>query len=260
MRKYLRYSYISIKEYLAYPSNILAELASKFIYLFMQICLWKALFAGALKHGNLSYSDTIKYVAAACVISIIIECNIIDRMNAQIRSGDIVNDLLRPMDFKLMMLFKHFGNTMIKSLIIAIPTFLFAIRLISDVPFSADRIFVGLVSVVLAYAIHFLYSLVIGMLAFFLIVTWPLNMLLGAIYKLLSGIWIPVTMFPEFLYRINLFLPFRAVYAIPVSLLTGSAIDVRESIFCQLVWIAVFLVLAEFVWVKGYRKLVVQGG
>ena len=137
---------------------------------------------------------------------------------------------------------------------------MFAIRLISDVPFSADRIFVGLVSVVLAYAIHFLYSLVIGMLAFFLIVTWPLNMLLGAIYKLLSGIWIPVTLFPEFLYRINLFLPFRAVYAIPVSLLTGSAIDVRESIFCQLVWLAVFLVLAEFVWIKGYRKLVVQGG
>ena len=149
---------------------------------------------------------------------------------------------------------------MIKSLIIAIPTFLFAIRLISDVPFSADRIFVGMGSVVLAYAIHFLYSLVIGMLAFFLIVTWPLNMLLGAIYKLLSGIWIPVTMFPEFLYRINLFLPFRAVYAIPVGLLTGSTIDVRESIFCQLVWLAVFLVLAEFVWVKGYRKLVVQGG
>ena len=114
MRKYLRYSYISIKEYLAYPSNILAELASKFIYLFMQICLWKALFAGSGSHGNLSYSGTIKYVAAACVVSIIIECNTIDRMNQQIRSGDIVNDLLRPMDFKLMMLFRHFGNTAIK--------------------------------------------------------------------------------------------------------------------------------------------------
>ena len=260
MRKYLRYSYISIKEYLAYPSNILAELASKFIYLFMQICLWKALFDGTKMHGSLSYSSTIRYVAAACVVSIIIECNIIDRMNQQIRSGDIVNDLLRPMDFKLMMLFKHFGSTAIKSLLIAIPTFLFAIRLISGVPFSTDRLVWGLISVSLAYAIHFLYSLVVGMLAFFLIVTWPLNMLLGAIYKLLSGIWIPVTMFPELLYRINLFLPFRAVYAIPVSLLTGSINDVKGSILCQLIWLAVFLILAELVWMKGYKKLVVQGG
>jgi ABC-type uncharacterized transport system permease subunit len=260
MRKYLRYSYISIKEYLAYPSNILAELASKFIYLFMQICLWKALFSGAETHGNLSYSDTVKYVAAACVISILIECNTIDRMNQQIRSGDIVNDLLRPMDFKLVMLFKHFGNTAIKSLLIAVPTFLFAIRLISGVPFSKGRLVWGMVSVVLAYAIHFLYSLVVGMLAFFLIVTWPLNMLLGAIYKFLSGIWIPVTMFPEFLYRINMFLPFRAVYAIPVSLLTGSISDVKGSILCQLIWLVVFIVLAELIWMKGYRKLVVQGG
>ena len=260
MKKYFRYSYISIKEYLAYPSNILAELASKFIYHFMQICLWKALFAGALQRGNLSYADTIKYVAAACVVSIIIECNTIDRMNRQIRSGDIVNDLLRPMDFKLMMLFRHFGSTAIKSLFIAVPTFLFAARLISGVPFSVDRLMWGLVSVALAYAIHFLYSLVIGMLAFFLIVTWPLNMLLGAIYKLLSGIWIPVTMFPELLYRINMFLPFRAVYAIPVSLLTGSTDDVKGSILCQLMWLLVFVVLTEFVWMKGYKKLVVQGG
>ena len=260
MRKYLRYSYISIKEYLAYPSNILAELLSKFIYLFMQISLWKALFAGAEWHGNLSCSDTVKYVAAACVVSIIIECKTIDIMNRQIRSGDIVNDLLRPMDFKVMMLFKHFGNTMIKSLLIAVPTYFFAIRLISGVPFSADRLLWGLVSVVLAYAIHFLYSLVIGMLAFFLIVTWPLNMLLGAIYKLLSGIWIPVTMFPGLLYKINMFLPFRAVYAIPVSLLTGSITDVKGSILCQLMWLAVFLLLTEFVWMKGYKKLIVQGG
>jgi ABC-2 type transport system permease protein len=260
MRKYLRYSYISVKEYLAYPSNILAELASKFLYLFMQICLWKALFSGFERRGSLSYSDTIRYVAAACVVSILIECNTIASMNQQIRSGDIVNDLLRPMDFKLMMLFKHFGNTMIKSLLIAVPTLLFAIRLISDVPFSSDRLVWGLISVALAYVIHFLYSLVIGMLAFFLIVTWPLNMLFGALYKFLSGIWIPVTMFPELLYRINLFLPFRAVYAIPVSLLTGSVSDVKGSILCQILWLVAFLILAEFVWLKGYKKLVLQGG
>ena len=47
-------------------------------------------------------------------------------------------------------------------------------------------------------------------------------LLLGAIYKLLSGAWIPVTMFPDLLYKINFILPFRAIYAIPVTIMTSQ--------------------------------------
>ena len=251
---YLRYSIISIKEYLAYPTNIAADLAAKFIYLFMQICLWKALFLGT------DYASTIRYIAVATIVSAVIECDIIERLNGLIRNGNIANDFLRPVDFKTMMLFKHFGNTFIKAVLIAVPTFFFARHMISANPFSTDRLCWSILSVALAYAIHFLYSLIIGMLAFFLIVTWPLNMLLGAIYKLLSGIWIPVTMFPDLLYRINLFLPFRAVYAIPVRMLTDAQANVTEGILVQVFWLAVFLIATELIWRKGYRKLIVQGG
>ena len=260
MRAYLRYSYISLKEYLAYPVSILADLSSGFIYLFMQISLWSALFMGNERHNGMNFSQTIKYIAAATVISAIMECDIINRLNELIRDGSITNDLLRPVDFRLIMLCKQLGQTFIKALLIALPTFLFAVFLISGNPFSSGCLLWGILSVILAYAIHFLYSLVIGMLAFFLIVTWPLNMLLGAFYKLLSGMWIPVSMFPKLLYSINLFLPFRAVYAIPLSILTGAETDISGSILIQVLWLIVFFVLAEFVWKKGYKKLIVQGG
>ena len=87
-------------------------------------------------------------------------------------------------------------------------------------------------------------------------------MLLGAIYKLLSGVWIPVTMFPDFLYRINLFLPFRAIYAIPVTLLTQKmeVYDITVALLTQLLWIGILYLITEIVWFEGNRKLIVQGG
>lgn len=260
MRSYFRYSYISIKEYLAYPTNILADLAAKFIYLFMQICLWKALFMGNENQGIINYHETIRYIAAATVVSVIIECDIIARLNELIRNGNISNDLLRPVDFKLIMLFKHLGTTFIKALMIAVPTFLFSAFLINENPFDSVHIKWALISVILAYSIHFLYSLIIGMLAFFLIVTWPLNMLMGALYKLLSGMWIPVSLFPDLLYKINLFLPFRAVYSIPLNILTMPNTNVGANILIQIIWLVIFFILAKLVWKMGYKKLIVQGG
>ena len=260
MKRYLRYALISIREYVTYPTNIAADLAAKFLYLFMQICLWRALFTGSTSNTGSDYANTIRYIAAATIVSVLIECDTIEKLNGLIRSGNIANDFLRPVDFKGMMLFKHFGNTLIKAALIALPTFFFAFFMTGGNPFIKERLVWGTLSVLLAYAIHFLYSLIIGMLAFFLIVTWPLNMLLGAFYKILSGMWIPVSMFPPLLYRINLFLPFRAVYAIPVSILTSAEGNVPEGIGIQLIWLVIFLIAAEFVWKTGYKKLIVQGG
>lgn len=87
-------------------------------------------------------------------------------------------------------------------------------------------------------------------------------MLLGAIYKLLSGAWIPVAMFPDLLYKINLFLPFRAIYAIPVTIMTSQmkASAIWEAIITQFMWMILLYCITEIVWTIGKRKLIVQGG
>lgn len=87
-------------------------------------------------------------------------------------------------------------------------------------------------------------------------------MFLGAVYRLLSGVWIPVTLFPELLYRINLWLPFRAVYAIPVSILTTEMKRkvIWQSVSVQMVWLVILYGFSLFLWRVGRKKLVVQGG
>lgn len=263
MKKYVDHVRIGMKEYLVYPSAVWAKLFSKIIYLYLQFCIWSALFASnSMKHPELSKADTLRYIVVATIVSTVIECNVIEKVNAQIQSGNIATELIRPIGFKRMLLARHLGDTVIKILGYLLPLIILVKASVSFPLLCFGQIVFGILSVFLAYGIQFLYSLVIGLLAFWLIVTWPINMFFGAIYKLLSGAWIPVTMFPETLNRINIFLPFRAIYAIPVSILTSSmkVIEIWQSIGVQVMWLVILYILVQIIWHVGRNKLVVQGG
>lgn len=263
MRKYADLALIGIKEHTAYLNSVWANFLAKIVYLYMQFALWNALFAS--NSGNnipLSHDETIRYIIVATIISTFMECDVIAWINGQIQSGDVANQLIRPIDYKFMIFAKHVGTSIARFMIYTLPLgILISIFYHSDLVCRGQLLY-GFISILLAYVIQFLYSLIIGLMAFWLIVTWPLNMLLAAIYKLLSGSWIPTAMFPELLAKINFFLPFRAIYAIPVTIITTpmSFYSILESLLVQLIWLAILFLISETVWIVGKNKLVVQGG
>lgn len=263
MKKYIDYTIIGVKEHLAYPSAIWAQFISKIMYLYLQFSIWSALFSSHSQIKPLvNRENTLNYIIVATIISTFIECNTIEWLNTQIQTGNIAVELIRPIDFKKMIFSRHLGDSIVKIVFCCIPLLVFSIAILHRPLSFHTKIYFGLLSIILAYCIQFLYSLIIGLLAFWLIVTWPLNMLLGAIYKLLSGVWIPITLFPDLLYKINLLLPFRAIYAIPVTIMTNEMETkaIMESIIIQLVWMICLYGITEIVWKIGKRKLIVQGG
>jgi len=263
MKKYIDYIIIGAKEHLAYPSAIWAQFFSKIMYLYLQLSIWSALFSSHSQINLLlNQENTLKYMIVATIMSAFIECNVIEWINIQIQTGDIAMELIRPIDFKKMIFSRHLGNSIVKIAFYCIPLIVIEIVVMRRPLLCYAQILYGLFSIILAYCIQFLYSLIIGLLAFWLIVTWPLNMLLGAIYKLLSGAWIPITMFPDLLYKINLFLPFRAIYAIPVTIMTIQMENktIMESIIIQLIWVICLYAITEIVWKVGKRKVIIQGG
>ncbi len=263
MKKYADLALIGIKEHMAYLSSVWANFLAKIVYLHMQFALWNALFASN-KGSNipLSHEETIRYIIVATIISTFMECDVIGWINGQIQSGDVANQLIRPIDYKFMIFSKHIGTSLVRFVIYTLPLMILVYVFYHGALFCQKQLVYGIISILLAYMIQFLYSLIIGLMAFWLIVTWPLNMLLAAIYKLLSGSWIPTAIFPELLTKINTFLPFRAIYAIPVTIITTpmSAASIRESLCTQLFWAATLFLLSEVTWVVGKNKLVVQGG
>ena len=263
VRKYVDYMCIGIKEHLAYRSSIWATFLSRIVYLYMQFCLWSALFASQANAGlAMGREDTLRYVIVATIISTFIECDAVQWINNQIQSGDIAVQLIRPIGFGAMVFARHVGKSAVRLILYGIPLAVIS-ALFFRMPLTVHpQLPFALCSVLLAYLIQFLYSLILGLMAFWLIVTWPLNMLLGAVYKLLSGSWIPAAMFPDALRKLNAFLPFRAIYEIPVSIITlpmdGKRVAGKLSV--QVFWLAFLFVLMKVTWRTGTRKLVVQGG
>lgn len=72
----------------------------------------------------------------------------------------------------------------------------------------------------------------------------------------------PVWFFPEGLKALSVFLPFRYIVFEPTAILV-SAKSCEETVTVlamQLVWIAVLYGAAAFVWSRGRRRLMIQGG
>lgn len=220
MKKYVDYIGIGMKEHLVYPSAVWAKLFSRIIYLYLQFCIWSALFSSSnsIKNPELDQPDTLRYIVVATIVSTIMECNVIEKVNAQIQSGNIATELICPIGIKRMLFARHLGDTVVKILCYQLPLIVLVNAFVSLPLICVRQLGFGVLSVLIAYFIQFFYALIIGLLAFWLIVTWPINMFLGAIHKLLSGVWIPVAMFPKTLRSINTLLPFRAIYAIPDSI------------------------------------------
>lgn len=263
MRKYADLAIIGIKEHTAYLNSVWANFLAKIVYLYMQYALWTGLFSSNTgKNIPLSLDETIRYIIVATVISTFMECDVIAWINNQIQSGDVANQLIRPLGYRSMIFAKHIGTSIARIMIYTLPLGILISIFYHGELICREQLLYGFLSIILAYLIQFLYSLIIGQMAFWLIVTWPLNMLLAAIYKLLSGSWIPAAMFPRVLTVINMFLPFRAIYGIPVTLITTpmSYESICENILIQLIWLAVLFPVSEAVWIVGKNKPVVQGG
>lgn len=263
MRKYLDYIIIGIKERVAYKSSIWAGFLSKAVYLYMQYCLWSALFMSQAKVPlAMTKEGTLRYVIVATIISSFMECDAILWINEQIHTGDIAVQLIRPINFNALVFAKHVGASVVRFLSCCLPLAIAAALFFRMPLVCAEQLPFAAASVLLSYAIQFLYSLVIGLMAFWLIVTWPLNMLMGAFYKLLSGSWIPCAMFPDFLKTLNAFLPFRAMYEIPVTIITSpmDAKTIYAKLAVQIFWLLILFGLTKITWAVGTKKLVVQGG
>ena len=183
MKKYIACFTISIKEHVVYPGILWTNLLSKFIYIIFQFTVWTTLFVSSGKMQQIEYqTETINYILTAVIVSPLFESYTIEWINGQIRSGNIVLELVRPLDFRKKVFARCVGETFVQIFFCVLPLYMIVAIFIDDYNLCDEQMIYGIISIILAYGIRFLYSLSIGLLAFWLIVTWPLNMFLGAIY------------------------------------------------------------------------------
>ena len=119
-----------------------------------------------------------------------------------------------------------------------------------------------LVSLLMAWALRFLWGYWIALLAFWSARADALLTLQDSLIFLLAGQVAPIALLPVWLQSAAVLLPFRYMVAFPVEVLTGnlSGADLAFGFSIQLVWLTAAAVLSLVIWRRGITRYAGFGG
>jgi ABC-2 type transport system permease protein len=182
----------------------------------------------------------------------------------RIRTGDVVTDLLRPIDPVWQLLAADLGRAFYAVLTrFAAPVLVGALVFDLYAPSRAVTYALFACSVLLATVVCFGCRYLVNASAYWLLDIRGPNTLWTLTSGMLGGLYFPVWFFPDAMAAaLIVATPFPSVIQIPLDVLVerGSPVMQLTLLGVQAGWVVVTLALCRFVQARGERTLVIQGG
>ncbi|WP_017587901.1 ABC transporter permease [Nocardiopsis ganjiahuensis] len=183
----------------------------------------------------------------------------------RVRTGDVATDLLRPVSLLGWWLAQDLGRATFTFFFRGVPTFCVGL-LLFDVVLPGGPVHAVLVlasfalAAVVGFALRYLYSLS----GFWLLDTRGLWTVAGLVGPVVSGMLLPLALFPSVLADVLRLLPWASMVQIPAEILLGKDTLPGGSVFgallLQAAWAAALLALGAWATGRATRKVVIQGG
>ena len=182
----------------------------------------------------------------------------------RIRTGDVVMDLLRPIDPIWQLLAADLGRAGYAAVTrFAGPVIAGALVFELYAPRRPITYALFVCSALLATVVCFGCRYLVNAAAYWLLDARGPNMFWTITSGILGGLYFPVWFFPDALAAALIVLtPFPSVIQIPLDVLVerGAAGQQLASLGVQVGWVVAILALCRWVQARGERKLVIQGG
>jgi ABC-2 type transport system permease protein len=177
-----------------------------------------------------------------------------------IRSGDVVSDLMKPMNYFGYWLSRDLGRAACHVLTRLAPTFLIGWALFDLVLPPSPLTWLGFAATaLLAAVVSFGWRFLVNLATFWLIDVRGINMIVLGLVEFFSGFLVPLAFFPPGLRAVAEVLPFRAAIMAPIEVYLGQR-DVVSVIALQLFWALALALIGQAVLAAAVRKVVIQGG
>jgi ABC-2 type transport system permease protein len=254
----------AIKQELAYRFEFFTATLGALMMMALLYYLWTAVYHSATSFA-MSYQALITYVCLGQAFSFARpgQRRVLVRIGGGIRSGDVLMDLLRPTDYQLLTFSDTLGAYLMETVFVSLPSYLLAFVLFGISPPASMEAAIGfVVSLFGAFFLVFSLDFIIGLMAFWTYSIWGLGYAKIAVINILAGTIIPLTLFPEWLKRIALALPFQGMAYTPLAIYIGSiqGSAIWTSILNQFAWGVGLVLLTRLIWLKARRRIEIQGG
>lgn len=254
----------AVKQEMAYRFDFFTATLGALLTMALLYFLWTAIYHSATTMA-MSYQALITYVCLGQAFSFARpgQRRIIMRIGGGIRSGDVLIDLIRPTDYQLLTFSDTLGAYLMETVLVSLPSYLLALLIFGiDLPASPQAALGFVLSLVGALFLIFSFDFLIGLLAFWTFSVWGLGYAKMAVLDILAGTIIPLSLFPDWLRRIALALPFKGMAYTPLAIyvgeIEGSAI--WTNILGQFAWGIGLVLLTRLLWLKARRRIEIQGG
>lgn len=262
LRRWLSWPELEFKFYLVYTNWVFMDLFSRFLLMVIVTSFWRAVYENTTTISGLSLEQTVSYILLANLFGGIVFNSVIFDLGFMIRQGDIIQEMLRPVDFQWTFFIRQFSRNVI-GLFVSLPLTLIAVIFFKlQLPSDPMVWFTFLVALILGQAVIFLFDWMLACAVFYTNEAWGLAVMRESIALFLSGLLVPYAMMPDWLKALATATPFKQAGAVPVSILSGATAmaEIPGIWATQLLWVLGLLVASRAVFNFTSRKITVQGG
>ena len=265
LKRRLSLTRAGIIESLQFRLSMLIIFVGNLLYLIVIYFLWKAIYASSGQEvvNGMTFSDTLIYLVLASAIFNFIEMYTVWEMGRAIQSGNMVLNLLKPMEYRKYLFWSFSGTFVTQFFFTFLPTFIIvAIVTNGSIQFGFNLLYF-VISIVMAIVINYNIDFFVGTICLYTESIWGINIMKQVLVLLLSGATVPIAFFPETFKMIVYCLPFQSIYNAPLSLLLGKDMPVSEAMTTlgiQLLWCVVMMILSRLFWKSSLKQITVNGG
>ncbi len=247
----------------AYLANILGKSLTVVLRIWIFTQLYRVTFAVAAVDvvGGLTVAQVIWSLMLVQSFETSTKPMISKLIDEEIKSGSFAYQVNKPYSYIFYHLAGYFGRVAANvgsNLLIGSVAAWFLVGAIGS---SWLGLFFGLLILVLGYALDFLISLSIGLVAFW----WEDSNTIMWMYSkgrfLLGGVILPIALFPEKIQKIAELLPFANLYYAPARIMVNFEWNLVEKfVLVQLAWIIFFIMIVSIMYSRGVKNVAINGG
>jgi len=259
MKKYLLILKNEFQRHLAYRANIASYSLGHIFEVAAQVVVWTVIFQNAQIIKGYTYDEMITYVVVGWFILFATSnYGFEEKIAKDIHQGTLSNFITKPISY-----LRYMAS-------ISIGRIIFAFTVVTGIELTLfvllrDHLIINtqlptlllIATMMLAgYFIKLFFSVIIGLLAFWIVEISGTYFSLNIISKFLSGAFFPIGLLPATFVKISLFFPFVYTFFIPIQLYLGK-ITLQNGLYgllAELVWLVVLYGIIKIIWHFGLKK------
>lgn len=215
---------LTFQSSLAYRFDALLASLMAPLYLLAQSVVWREVFrvSGRETLGGFDLSTMLSYLAVSYLMNALTWDRVTETLKTEIREGSFLVHLLRPLSFIHFGFLAKLGDRSMALVLEVVPVTLVVGMFFGFDVFRCRNVLAFAAAAVIAFVISYLVALLLGMLAFWIVRPDGVIWIYLAMARFFLGSWLPLSIFPEAVQKIFLWLPFQFVVFVPARLFTGE--------------------------------------